>query len=213
MLPRDEVRFLAGTMTRSEVLSLVRESGHSRFPYSTTASLDDVTGIILVKQLLYWLHEHDDDTIDWDSLRLDALIVPESAPLPRLMRTFQESQRHMAIIVDEYGSIAGIVTLEDVLEEIVGDIDDEMDEPTKDIVPLDTGTWQVRGSVDLRKLCAALGIEWEPQGDVTTVGGLITETLERIPAAGDYIDWRGFRISVLTAGRQRVKLLSVTKDQ
>jgi len=213
MLPRDLVCFLAGTMTRSEVLQLVQESGHSRFPYSPTGSLDDVNGVILVKQLLYWLHERDEEAIDWESLRIDALYIPENAPLPRMLRTFQESQRHMAIIVDEYGSITGIATLEDVLEEIVGDIDDELDEPTKDIVPLGDDAYQVSAAVDLRKLSAALGIEWEPEGDITTVGGLVTEILERIPSAGDFIDWRGYRITVLKAGRQKVKLLSVRKLQ
>jgi len=213
MLPRDLVCFLAGTMTRSEVLQLVQESGHSRFPYSPTGSLDDVNGVILVKQLLYWLHAHDEEAIDWESLRIDALYIPENAPLPRMLRTFQESQRHMAIIVDEYGSITGIATLEDVLEEIVGDIDDELDEPTKDIVPLGDDAYQVSAAVDLRKLSAALGIEWEPEGDITTVGGLVTEILERIPSAGDFIDWRGYRITVLKAGRQKVKLLSVRKLQ
>jgi len=213
MLPRDLVCFLAGTMTRSEVLRLVRESGHSRFPYSPTGSLDDVNGVILVKQLLYWLHEHDEEAIDWESLRIDALYIPENAPLPRMLRTFQESQRHMAIIVDEYGSITGIATLEDVLEEIVGDIDDELDQPTNDIMPLGDDGYQVSAAVDLRKLSAALGIEWEPEGDITTVGGLVTEILERIPSAGDFIDWRGYRITVLKAGRQKVKLLSVRKMQ
>lgn len=211
MLPRDEVSFLAGTMTTDEVLTLIRESGHSRFPYSPTGSLDDVSGIILVKQLLYWLHEHGDEAVDWEALRLDALVVPESAPLPRLMRTFQDSQRHMAIIVDEYGGVTGIATLEDVLEEIVGDIDDELDQPTIDIVPLDSDTFQVRATVDLRKLSAVLGIEWEPEGDVATIGGLVTEKLERIPSAGDSVDWRGYRVTVLKAGRQRVKLLSIRK--
>jgi len=211
MVPRSQMVVVELDWPLERLLQQVIESGHSRFPVIED-DRDDVLGILIVKDLLRFFAEGSGELELRDFLR-PAKFIPESKRLNSLLREFRSTRLHMAIIVDEYGSIAGIVTLEDVLEEIVGDIDDEMDEPTKDIVPLDTGTWHVRGSVDLRKLCAALGIEWEPQGDVTTVGGLITEALERIPAAGDFIDWRGFRISVLTAGRQRVKLLSVKKDQ
>ena len=211
MLPRDEVRFLAGTMDRNEALTAVRTSGHSRFPFTPTGELDDVTGVVLVKDLLFWLLSHDGAEVDWESLRQNSLVVPESAPLPRLLRTFQETHRHLAIVVDEYGSVEGIATLEDVLEEIVGDIRDESDRPDDAIVERRDGALFVRATVDLRQLSARLGIEWEPEGEISTVGGLVTETLERIPSVGDSISWRGYRITVLRADRQRVKLLSVRK--
>ncbi len=209
MLPREEVRFLAGTMKRDDALAVVRETGHSRFPYSPTGELDDVAGVIHVKELLYWLLSHDDVVVDWESLHQDALVVPESSPLPQLLRTFQDSHRHMAIVVDEYGGVEGIVTLEDVLEEIVGEIQDESDRPAKDIIERKDGALFVHASVDLRKLSAKLGIAWEPEDSASTVGGLFTETLERIPAVGDSITWHGYRITVLRADRQRAKLLSV----
>lgn len=211
MLPREEVQFLSGTMRRDDALSLVRETGHSRFPYSPTGELDGVTGVILVKELLYWLLSHDSDNLDWESFRQDALVVPDSLPLLRLLRTFQDSQRHLAIVIDEYGSVKGLATLEDVLEEVVGEIYDESDRRVNDFVEREDGSLQVHATVDLRKLSAALGISWVPEGDVATVGGLVTETLERIPAVGDSIDWHGYRITVLRAGRQRAKLLSVKK--
>ncbi|MBU2677715.1 MAG: hemolysin family protein [Gammaproteobacteria bacterium] len=211
MLPRDDVQFLAGTMTRDEALALARKSGHSRFPFSPTGEINDVTGVILVKELFFRLLSHDDAVVDWESLRQDALIVPESLPLPRLLRSFQDSQRHLAIVIDEYGDVEGIATLEDVLEEIVGEIYDESDRPANDIVEREDGALQVQAAVDLRKLSAALAISWEPEGDASTVGGLVTETLERIPSVGDSIIWHGYRITVLRAGRNRVKLLSVKK--
>lgn len=211
VLPREDVEFLAGTTSRDEALAMVRESGHSRFPYSPTGEIDDVTGVVLAKDLLYWLLLHEDTAVDWESVRQDALIVPESLPLPRLLRTYQDSQRHLAIVVDEYGSVTGIATLEDVLEEIVGEIHDESDQPANNIVERDDGTVQVQATVDLRKLSTALGIAWEPEGEASTVGGLVTETLERIPAVGDAIDWNGYRITVLRADRKRAKLLSVRK--
>lgn len=211
MLPREEVHILTGTMSRDEVLAMVRETGHSRFPYSLSGEIDDLTGVVMVKELLHWLLLHDDAVIDWESLRRDALIVPESSPLPQLLRTFQNSQRHLAIVIDEYGGVNGIATLEDVLEEIVGEIYDESDHRANDIVEQRDGTLQVHASVDLRKLSATLGISWEPEEDVTTVGGLVTETLERIPTVGDSIEWHGYRITVRRAERQRVKLLSIKK--
>lgn len=211
VLPREDVQLLAGAMSRDEALAIVRETGHSRFPYSPTGEIDDVTGVIFVKELLYWLLLHADDAVDWEALRQDALIVPESLPLPRLLRTYQDSQRHLAIVVDEYGSVRGIATLEDVLEEIVGEIHDESDRPADDVVVREDGTVQVYATVDLRKLSTALGIAWEPEGEASTVGGLVTETLERIPAVGDSIDWNGYRITVLRADRKRAKLLSVRK--
>lgn len=209
MLPREEVRFLTGTMDRTDAFAVIREATHSRFPFSPTGELDDATGVILTKDLLFWLLSHDDDSIDWELLRRDALIVPESSPLPQLLRTFQDSHKHMAIVVDEYGSVEGIATLEDVLEEVVGDIRDESDKPTRDIIVRKDGALFVRASVDLRRLSKKLDITWEPEEDVITVGGLITKTLERIPAPGDAIEWQGYRVAVLRADRQRVKLLSV----
>ncbi|MGB5448178.1 MAG: hemolysin family protein [Woeseiaceae bacterium] len=211
MLPREEVRFLAGTMRHDDALAIVRETGHSRFPYSPTGEIDDVTGVVLAKELLYSLLLHDDDNVDWESLRQDSLIVPESLPLPRLLRIFQDSQRHLAIVIDEYGTVKGIATLEDVLEEIVGEIYDESDQPAQDFVEREDGSLQVHATVDLRKLSAALGIAWEPEEEVTTVGGLVTETLERIPSVGDSINWHGYRITVLRADRQRARLISVRK--
>ena len=212
MLPRDEVHFLAGTMNRDDALALLRESGHSRFPYSPTGDLDGVTGVVLAKNLLHWLLSHEDMRVDWESVRHDALVVPDSSPLPTLLRTFQDSRRHLAIVVDEYGSVQGIATLEDVLEEIVGDINDESDRPSTDIVARKDGTLLVDASVDLRRLSATLGISWEPENEVATIGGLVTEKFERIPAVGDSIIWHGHQVTVLEADRQRVQLLAIKQS-
>jgi CBS domain containing-hemolysin-like protein len=211
MLPREDVSFLSAKMDRHETISLVRESGHSRFPFSPTEHLSDVSGVILAKELLYWLLEHDDEQIDWEAIRKDALVVPNSALLPQLMHTFQDSHRHLAIVVDEYGSIEGVVTLEDVLEEIVGDIRDESDLPVNDLLEQADGTLLVRGRVDMRRLSEKLGTAWDPNIDVSTIGGLMTETLERIPVVGDSIDWNGHRVEVLSADRRRARLLRVSK--
>jgi CBS domain containing-hemolysin-like protein len=209
MLPRDDVRFLSAEMSRDEALAYVRESGHSRFPFTPTGDFDDVSGVVLAKDLLYWLLQNDTAEIDWNALQQDALVVPNSVALPQLLKTYQETQRHLAIVVDEYGSVEGIVTLEDVLEEIVGEIRDESDLPIEEFQDKTDGTLVVRGSVDMRKLCSRLGITWDPELEVSTISGLVTEALERIPVVGDTIDWDGYRIEVLRADRRRAKLLSV----
>tara|TARA_R110002049_G_scaffold73329_19_gene189650 strand:- start:1148 stop:2395 length:1248 start_codon:yes stop_codon:yes gene_type:complete len=210
MLPRDEISFLSVDMDRHDVVARIRDSGHSRFPFSATGELNDINGVVFAKELLSWLLENDGIDIDWDALCHESLVVPESAALPSLLNNFQSSRRHLALVVDEYGSVRGLVTLEDVLEEIVGDILDEHDLFADDYTEHDDGTHIVRASVDLRKLSAKLGIPWNPELEVASVGGLVTETLERIPKAGDSIDWNGFRIEVLRADRRRARVLRVS---
>ena len=95
MLPRENVRFLSASMGRDEAMACVRESGHSRFPFSPTGDFDDVSGVILAKDLLYWLLQNDTPDIDWDALVIEPLVVPDSVQLPQLLRTYQETQRHL----------------------------------------------------------------------------------------------------------------------
>ena len=212
MLPREEVRFLSSEMDRSEAMEIARETGHSRFPFSPTRDLNDVSGVVLAKDLLYWLLHHDEDDIDWDTLTKEPVIVPPSLPLIQLLRTYQDKRRHLALIVDEYGTVEGIATLEDVLEEIVGDIFDESDLPMREFRELADGSLIVRARVDLRKLSAKLTVAWDPKISATTIGGLLTQELERIPMAGDAISWKGYRIEVLRADRRRAKLLRIRKE-
>ena len=212
VLPRDKVNFLSGDMSRMEAMEFVRQTGHSRFPFSPTRDLKDVSGVVLAKDLLYWLLQHDAEDIDWDSLTKETLIIPPSLPLIQLLRTYQDKRRHLAIIVDEYGTVEGIATLEDVLEEIVGDIFDESDLPMREFQELDDGSFIVRATIDLRKLSAKLAIAWDPKIAASTIGGLVTENLERIPREGDAISWRGYQIEVLRADERRAKLLHIRKD-
>lgn len=212
VLPRAKVRFLSGEMNRTEAMEFVRQTGHSRFPFTPTRNLKDVSGVVLAKDLLYWLLQHDEDDIDWGSLTKEALIVPPSVPLIQLLRTYQDKRRHLAIIVDEYGTVEGIATLEDVLEEIVGDIFDESDLSMREFQELADGSFIVRARIDLRKLSAKLAVAWDPQIAATTIGGFVTEKLERIPRVGDAISWKGYQIEVLRADKRRAKLLRIRKE-
>ena len=211
ILPREAVRFLSADMDRRQVMDYVRSSGHSRFPFSPTGDLDNVTGVVLVKDLMYWLLQNEGQEIAWEEITREALIVPGSQPLIQLLRTYQDTRRHLAVVVDEYGSVEGIVTLEDLLEEIVGDILDESDLPLSDVQQEPGGSLVVNAHVDLRKLSAMLGVPWDPEIEPTTVGGLVIEELERIPVVGDIIDRNDFTIEVLRADRRRVSSLRVLR--
>ena len=167
---------------------------------------------MLAKALLHWLLQNEQEQVDWKSLTKEALIVPPSVPLLQLMRTYQDSRRHLAIVIDEYGTVEGIATLEDVLEEIVGDIFDESDLPTHEFHEMADGALIVRARVDLRKLSAKLDVAWDPEIEATTIGGLVMEELERIPVAGDTISWNGYRIEVLRADERHAKLLRMRPE-
>ena len=213
MLPRARVTILFGTSSRSEVLETVRESGHSRFPFSPTHDFDHVTGVVLAKDLLNHLLQFPDDAIDWESLVREPLIVLPSEPLNALLRSFQELHTHMAIVVDEHGGVEGIVTMEDVLEEIVGEIEDESDEPAGDVVRQPDQSLHVQASAELRRVCRLLNRPWPDELDVVTVGGLIAQSLDRVPVAGDVVAWNGLRLEVLQANQRHAELIAVTLPQ
>ena len=213
MLPREGVRWLSAAMDRKSALAYAWEYGHSRFPFSPTEDLDDVSGVVLVKDLQSWLLRNPDDDIDWEAIRRDVLVVPRSLELPKLLQTYQENHRHLAVVVNEYGGIEGIATLEDVLEEVVGDIRDESDSPANDMHSTDDGVLVVGGKVDLRRICERLDIPWQPDAEVTTIGGYVTEKLERIPVVGDTVSWNGYDIEVLRADRRRARRVMIRRSE
>jgi len=211
MVPRKQVVYLSANLSRQQVLRIMRQSGHSRFPFSETDQLDQVSGVVMAKELLLQLQKTADETIDWSGLVHEPFVVPESAPLNALLLTFKEARRHMAIVVDEYGDIQGIVTFEDVLEEIVGDIFDESDQPVEDLWPQDDGSVHALGTIELRKLCQKLGIDLPPETEVSRLGGLVSELLGRIPVEGDTVEWNDCRLEVLSASRWSAESVSIKK--
>ena len=213
MVPRQNVQFISGERSWAENLETIRESGHSRLPFSPTDDLDHVTGIVLAKELFFYLHAHPGKDVDWSALVRQALTIPESRSLDSLLRAFQESRKHMAIVVDEYGGVEGIVTLEDILEEIVGEIDDESDPYSEEMWPQADGSLIVVASIEMRKIGEHFGFEWQPDADITSPGGLITEQLGRIPVRGDTANWEGYRLEVLSATEKRAERVSITPQE
>jgi len=211
MLPRKQVVYLSATSSRQQVLTTLKRCRHSRFPFSTTNQLDQVSGVVLAKELLLQLQEDPSETIDWSRLVREPVVVPETAPLDSLLRTFKEVRRHMAIVVDEYGDVQGIVTFEDVLEEIVGDIFDESDRLIEDLWPQDDGSFHALGTIELRTLSQQLGIKLPPDTEAVRLGGLVTELLGRMPVKGDTAEWGDCRLEVLSASQWSADLVSIKK--
>ena len=210
MVPRSQVVFLSGERTIAENLDLIRRSQHSRFPYTPDADLDHAKGVILVKDLLFRDGALATGTdIDFDQLQTPLLVVPASAPLEKVLRTFQEERRHIAIVVDEYGGTQGLITLEDVLEEIVGEIEDESDRVDQRIFRRSDGVFVCRASAETRKLFEILGIDED--AETVTVGGFVADLVGRVPRSGDVVEFHGFQFSVARASARRAERIEVRR--
>ncbi len=211
MVPRVNIAYLSGEDSWDENLEVIRNSGHSRFPFTKTGDLDDVQGIVLAKELLFLDHDSPEGFVpDWDELTSPLLVVPETKPLDQVLRLFQAERKHLAIVVDEYGGTQGVVTLEDVLEEIVGEIEDETDRVERQIVKLADGSIRCRAFAETRKLFRVLGIDEAPDSEAVTVGGFVAEILGHVPKQGDVAEWKNLRFEVTKASRRRADQVVVT---
>ncbi|MGB5629847.1 MAG: hemolysin family protein [Woeseiaceae bacterium] len=213
MVPRQDVAFLSSEDAPDRVIRRINESGFSRFPYSPTGDLDQVIGVVYAKEILAQLVVARADLIDWQQLVHEPVVVPETVALDSLLRTFRQTRRHMALVVDEYGDFQGIVTLEDVIEEVVGDIFDESDLPSEDLWQRPDGSVRAFGTAELHRICRMLGEEMPGGTEIATVGGLLSESLGRIPVVGDTLDWRGHRLTVLSAGPRGADLVSIGRQR
>ena len=198
MVPRSDVEGVAADDGLDEVLDAARRSGHTRFPVHS----DDPTGSIGVVHLADMLradHRAPGATVK-DAMR-EPLIVPESLSLDLLLPRMNDARTHFAIVVDEFGSIDGIITLDDVLAEIVGDVGDEHRDPSEAVRKRERG-WRVAGAIHLEDLRRATGLSL-PEGDYETVGGFINDRLGRVAAPGDEVTFDGWRLRVVTVRRRR----------
>lgn len=208
MVPRSRVTFLSGALSNEANLALVQRSGHSRFPYSPTSELEAATGFVLAKELLFQLREQ--PTPQWQAIQVPLLIVPELSTLNHVLRRFQSEKRHMALVVDEYGTTQGMITLEDVLEEIVGEIEDEYDTSETHLLERADGSLLCRGSAETRKVFARLGLD-DVETSSQTLGGFVTELLQHLPTAGEHADFRGLRWLVTKANNRRVERVRIER--
>ncbi|MFI5241648.1 MAG: hemolysin family protein [Gemmatimonadales bacterium] len=205
MVPRVDIIGVEHATPWSEVVDRVRSSQHARLPvYDDT--LDQVIGILYAKDLLAAVIADEEPSAGWTSLIRPASFIPESKAIDTQLRDFKAARTHIAIVVDEYGGTAGLLTIEDILEEIVGDIRDENDWEEPPIVAEENKRFWVSGRVTLDELSEALGEQFE-DNDITTVGGLIFQRLGRVPRAGEALTIRGFRVVVERVVRRRIDRL------
>jgi magnesium and cobalt transporter len=212
MIARTHMVSLPVSAPLDEVVRRVIESGHSRFPVHGDDP-DEILGILLAKDLLKCFVDNSAPCNIRSLLRPTALI-PESKKLNILLKEFRLSRNHMAIVVDEYGGVAGLVTIEDVLEQIVGDIEDEydFDEASDNILPEPGGRYRVKALTQIADFNAAFGSEFSDQ-EHDTVGGLVIAHLGRLPRRGETLVIAGLRFQVLRADSRRVYTLIVEKPK
>jgi len=203
MVPRVDIVGVERGMPWSEVVDRVRSSEHARFP-AYDGTLDEILGILYAKDLLPAVLRDEPPEGGWLQLVRPAVFIPATKTLDEQLRDFKSSRTHIAIVVDEYGGTAGLVTIEDVLEEIVGDIRDEYDVEEPAIEQEEGRKFWVSGRVTLDELSAALDHQFTSE-DVTTVGGLVYEQLGRVPRAGEEFTLDGFRVVVERVVRRKVE--------
>ncbi len=208
MIPRSQMDVIDIAETPQAWIPFVISTAHSRFPV-IESNRDQVIGILLAKDLLRYYTEADFDLRA--SLR-PAIFIPESKPLNVLLRDFRAHRNHMAIVVDEYGGIAGLITIEDVLEQIVGDIEDEydLDESDGAFVAEGEGRYRVRALTEIGQFNAKFETAL-PDSAFDTIGGLLTERLGRVPKRGDVVELDDLRFEVMRADARRPHLFLVTR--
>lgn len=208
MVPRAQMKVIDISDQSQDWIRYAIESGHSRFP-AVDGDKDNVVGILLAKDLLR-LFENPEYKI-LEHLR-EAVFVPESKPVDVLLKEFRMKRNHMALVVDEFGSISGLITIEDVLEEIVGEIDDEydIDETVGNIVSTGQGKWRVKASTHIEDFNEYFNTHFEDDR-YESVGGLVSDELEHVPHIGEEVELDGIRFKVLKAADRQVQLFAVER--
>ena len=207
MVPRTDMVTIEGSASTDDAVDLVLESGRSRIPV-TGESVDHVVGVIYGRDLLE-LFDQEATARSVLEISHEAYFVPETKPISELLREMQASQQHMAIVIDEFGGTAGLVTIEDLIEEIVGEIVDEYDEEEPMIVEVD-GSWLVDARLDVDDLAEVVGIEL-PSDEWDTVGGLVLELAGRVPEEGEAFDHDGLVFTAYSVQGRRVAKVRVTR--
>ena len=209
MVPRSQMISIKATQTPQEFLPAIIEAAHSRYPV-IGESLDDVIGILLAKDLLPLILQGDQPNFNIKDMLRPATFVPESKRLNVLLREFRANHNHMAVVIDEYGGVAGLVTIEDVLEQIVGDIEDEHDvEEDGYIKPLPSGDYLIKALTPIDSFNETFDSQFSDD-EYDTVGGLVMNAFGHLPKRNEVTEIGEFRFRVLNADSRRIHLLRLT---
>ncbi len=211
MVPGSQAVMIDRRQSPEDLLPLVIESGHSRFP-ATDGERDKVIGILLAKDLLRYFHENSEERFQWRDMLRPAVFIPESKRLNVLLTEFRANRNHMAIVVDEYGGVGGLITIEDVLEQIVGEIEDEydIDEEASMIMQRDENDFVVKAVYPIEDFNEYFKTDINDD-EFDTIGGLVINALGHVPQRGESADVEGFRFEVLNADSRRVHLLRASR--
>ena len=208
MLPRSSMKVLDISAPPENNLAIIRDSGHSRFPVIDTSGNEEVLGIVLAKDLHTAVLSGDSEPwLNLPAFCRDPLMVPESQKVSQLFESMRKHRAHMAFVIDEYGALAGIITLEDLLEEIVGEIQDETDVVAAEETTLrviDANSWHADGLLSLTDIERAIGLKVSAELDANTLSGLFMQRLSRMPETGDLIVEDDFRLTVESLEDNRV---------
>jgi len=210
MIPRSQMVVLERDAPMDELLSTIVECGHSRFPV-IGEDRDEVVGILLAKDVLRFFVESPGETLDLTGFLRPATFIPESKRLDSLLQEFRSGRNHIAIVVDEYGGTSGLLTIEDVLEEIVGEIDDEHDRQEAEHIEQKDGHWHVMALTRIDEFNEYFSSELD-DADYETIGGLVMREFGRLPRRGEVARRGGFSFRVAQADRRRIHTLEVTRD-
>jgi gliding motility-associated protein GldE len=211
MRSRRDITAFDLTFDFHELMDKINKSGYSRVPVFKE-TIDKIEGILYMKDLLP--HIEKDEHFNWQELLHQPFFIPESKKIDDLLYDFQEKRVHMAVVVNEYGETEGIVTMEDIIEEIVGDIHDESDVEDSGYIKLPDGSYEFEGKVSLNDVCRALGIDNDyfdkVRGDSESLGGLLIELFTRLPHAGEEVEHDKFKFRISSVDTRRIKKVKVT---
>ncbi len=215
MVPRSQMVVIDIEDEFDDTLKLIVESGHSRFPV-IGEDRDEVLGILLAKDLLRYYGSDEAKDLTIKKLLRNVAVVPESKRLNSLLKDFRASHNHMAVVVDEYGGVAGLLTIEDVLEEIVGEIDDEHDHEEADFIRADGDRngkpcYAVRALTRIEDFNEFFECQLDDE-EYDTIGGLVMHELGRLPRRGESVDFAGFDFAVTNADERRIEALQVQRS-
>ena len=208
MIPRSQLVYVRDDMDLQELLKLVIEAKHSRFPV-VGDDLDDIKGILHAKDLLPLLVEDEADDFDIRDCIRQATVIPESKRLNDLLNEFRATRNHMAVVVDEYAHVAGAVTIEDVLEQIVGEIEDEYDVHDDGFIKqMEDGAYNVKATTPIEDFNEYFEVSLAEE-DFDTIGGLVLQAFGHLPERGEKVTFSDFEFKVLNADSRKVRLLRV----
>jgi magnesium and cobalt transporter len=212
MIPRSQMVYIKADGTLEDILPLIIHSAHSRYPV-VGDSPDVILGILLAKDLLPQILNEDNGNFKIEALLRPAMVVPESKRLNVLLREFRENRNHMAIVIDEYGGVAGVVTIEDVLEEIVGEIEDETDEQADRFINMiDTNEFMVKALTPIEEFNAHFDCDFSDD-DFDTIGGLVIQAFGHMPARHEVTTIEGFKFEVIKADQRKIYSLRISRPQ